>query len=257
MKAAKRCLQYLKGTRDLGLTYGRPDSSDRMMVYALESSKDLKDRIVGFIDIDFDSNPYDRKSVADYILYFMGSPITWKSKKMQMTCLSTMESELVAMTEATTQIMNVRHLLTDLLFPPEGPSVLKCDNQAVSPLNTHAKHIDYRKFFMKEKYSDGIIYPDYIRTHENVVDLLTKSLPRPQFEYLRSFILGSNHHLQEFHYEIDHNNSAFETSSDGSIDQNHTPIWIQSPNNLVVSPRGSINHRYKEQDGQNTRTSES
>jgi len=130
MKAAKRCLQYLKGTRDLGLTYGRPDSSDRMMVYALESSKDLKDRIVGFIDIDFDSNPYDRKSVADYILYFMGSPITWKSKKMQMTCLSTMESELVAMTEATTQIMNVRHLLTDLLFPPEGPSVLKCDNQS-------------------------------------------------------------------------------------------------------------------------------
>jgi len=62
---------------------------------------------------------------------------------------------------------------------------------------------------MKEKYSDGIIYPDYIRTHENVVDLLTKSLPRPQFEYLRSFILGSNHHLQEFHYEIDHTQFSF------------------------------------------------
>eukprot|EP00293_Proteomonas_sulcata_P000332 CAMPEP_0184328666 /NCGR_PEP_ID=MMETSP1049-20130417/143743_1 /TAXON_ID=77928 /ORGANISM="Proteomonas sulcata, Strain CCMP704" /LENGTH=233 /DNA_ID=CAMNT_0026650991 /DNA_START=152 /DNA_END=854 /DNA_ORIENTATION=+ len=175
-----------KGNQIPGPDDGRPDSPDSLMGYTTDISKASSSPIVGFSDSDFASNPEDRKSIGayilhdisksssspivgfrdsdfainpedrksigSYILYFMGSPIDWKSKKMSMTCLSTMEAELVAMTEATTQMMNVRNLLTDLMFPPEGPSILKCDNQSSivfsknSEENTHTKHIDYRRF---------------------------------------------------------------------------------------------------------------
>ena len=226
MTAAKRCLCYLKGTSDLGLMYGRPDSPDRLMGYATEKLTGNKTGpIVGFSDSDFASNPDDRRSVGAYILYFMGSPIAWKAKKMQMTCLSTMEAELVAMTEATKQIMNIRNLLADLMFPQPDPSVLKCDNQSSIAFSknagstTHAKHIDYRKFFMKEKYAEGIVSPEYINTHENISDLLTKPLPRPQFEYLRSFLLGNNHHLHTFDVILDNTHFSF----------NNISRWLDSP----------------------------
>ena len=46
------------------------------------------------------------------------------------------------------------------------------------------EHVVVDKHFMKEKIEDGIICMPYILTSEQVADLLTKGLPKKQFESL-------------------------------------------------------------------------
>ena len=50
------------------------------------------------------------------------------------------------------------------------------------------KHIDVRHHFLRDCVENGQFYLKYIRTDEQVADLLTKALPRAQFENLRSQI---------------------------------------------------------------------
>jgi len=53
--AAKRVLRYLKGTKDMGITYSQPDPKD----------SDSQNHIVGYSDASF-ANNYDRTSVSGY-----------------------------------------------------------------------------------------------------------------------------------------------------------------------------------------------
>ena len=48
------------------------------------------------------------------------------------------------------------------------------------------KHIDIKFHFVQEKIEDGTIDPVYCPTKEMIADILTKPLPKGQFEYLRS-----------------------------------------------------------------------
>ena len=48
------------------------------------------------------------------------------------------------------------------------------------------KHIDIRYHFVREKVDDGQVLLEYCPTQEMLADLMTKTIPAAQFDYLRS-----------------------------------------------------------------------
>lgn len=50
----------------------------------------------------------------------------------------------------------------------------------------HAKHIDIDCHFIRELVSNGKLDTKFVLLHLQIVDIFTKSLPRPLFEFLRS-----------------------------------------------------------------------
>jgi hypothetical protein len=47
------------------------------------------------------------------------------------------------------------------------------------------KHVDLRYKWIQERIGAGDFKVDYVSTSEQVADIFTKALARPQFEYLR------------------------------------------------------------------------
>src|SRR5690606_21886734 len=97
--AVKRVFRYLKGTRDLHLTYGGPDN-------------DWTPEVNIYSDADWASNA-DRKSVSGYVCTLTGGATSWSSKKQTSVALSTAESEYVAATHAAKQALWLRSLFTE------------------------------------------------------------------------------------------------------------------------------------------------
>ena len=117
--------------------------------------------------------------------------MTWRSKKQSIVALSTTEAEYVAMTDATKEALWIRHILEEI--HPESSLVvpLHCDNQSAIALakdnkfHQRSKHISIRYHFIRNTVRNNEIAISYIPSTENIADIFTKALPRPQFEYLR------------------------------------------------------------------------
>jgi len=116
LKAAKKILRYLQGTKDYKLTYRRSDSLE----------------VVDYSDSDFAKCKDDKKSTSGYIFMLAGGPISWKSHKQQLTTTSTMMAEYVAEYNATCHGMLLRNLIAGLkvINSISRPLKLYFDNSA-------------------------------------------------------------------------------------------------------------------------------
>ena len=174
--AVKRIFRYLKKTINLALKY----------------CKDGKP-ITGFSDADWAGDLDDRHSTTGNVFLLAGGAISWLSKKQAVVALSTSEAEYVALSLAAQEAAWLQKLLTDLQIPPK-PIVIKEDNQGAIALarnpiaHSRTKHIDIRFHFIREAQEEGIIDTVYCPTSEMVADLLTKPIPRGQFEKLRTLM---------------------------------------------------------------------
>ena len=65
-----------------------------------------------------------------------------------------------------------------------------CNNKATiaiahnSVLHDRTKHVEVDMHFIKEKLEEGLICMPHIPTNEQVVDILSKELPKKQFDKL-------------------------------------------------------------------------
>ena len=72
-QAITKLIGYVLGTADFGITLGEPLVSD--------------DNLSGYFDASYGDNA-DGHSTCGYIFFYRGHPISWRSKKQQMVCLS-------------------------------------------------------------------------------------------------------------------------------------------------------------------------
>ncbi|CAN0128009.1 unnamed protein product, partial [Heterosigma akashiwo] len=122
-----------------------------------------------FTDADFCSDRADGKSVYGYVLLLGDAPIVWASRFQGAVGTSTVETEYLALCSVVKDIMWLRHLLlVDLGCPQHDPTT-----------NRHF-HVSYH--LAKEQVSIGTIKMFYIRTHDQVADILTKALNAEYFE---------------------------------------------------------------------------
>ena len=169
--SAKRILRYLKDTRDYKLSY-RPTGQ----------------KLSAFADADWATSNEDRKSTSGYIVMLAGSPVTWKSAKQTITAFSTMEAEYVSVATCAREIRNLLKSLSLEELIGKSTQIL-CDSQTAIAhaenyiSNSRTKHIGIKYHFIREKVMDGTIELKYVRTDENLADILTKPLNKNLHEF--------------------------------------------------------------------------
>ena len=115
-----------------------------------------------------------------FALLLNGAAVVYKSSTQTPTALSATEADFFAAVAAAKAVIFVRSLLTDLGFPPSGPTKLYEDNEACinivnnDILTPRSKHIDTRWFRVQEWASRGDIIMHKIPGIINSSDGLTK-----------------------------------------------------------------------------------
>jgi hypothetical protein len=189
--AVKRVFCYLKGTKDLKLTFGGPK---------LPQTTELNI----FCDADWAANA-DRKSISGYVFTLAGGAISWSSKKQNSVALSTAEAEYIAATHVAKQAIWFRSLFRELGFPQPTTSTIFMDNQAAVTIahnpqhHSRTKHIDIAHHFLRDLVKRGTLNTVYVKTENNLADILTKGIPRfPHQDFVQQLgLLDSDYDSQE------------------------------------------------------------
>jgi hypothetical protein len=118
------------------------------------------------------------------------TPIRWVSKRQKTVETSNYGSELVASRVATELILEVRYLLRSLGVALDWPALMLGDNMSVV-LNTTVpssvlkkKHNAIAYHRVRETISARIMRFAYIKSEENVSDVLRQPLSNEKFYYL-------------------------------------------------------------------------
>jgi hypothetical protein len=101
---AKRVLRYLKGTRNLGITYRA--QHERASTALMDANS-----FYGFSDVAY-ANADNNRFISGYVFLSNGGAITWGPRKQTMIALSTMEAEYVMLLEAAHEAMWLQSLYT-------------------------------------------------------------------------------------------------------------------------------------------------
>jgi len=179
MNAGKRVLRYLQGTKDLGITYSNGDTV-----------------LVGYADSDWAGDQDTRRSVTGYVFVLCGAAISWGSKLQPTVALSSSEAEYMAACYAVQEAVHLRLLLKSLGYEQQGHTVIFEDNQGCiymsqNPvMHKRAKHIDIRYHFVRERVAQGVVKLEYIKTEDQLADLLTKPLLKARVLKIRGSVLG-------------------------------------------------------------------
>ena len=197
-KPTKQCwdalmhvLRYLKGTKDLGLTYDRATKNIPLPTPT------------AYTDSDWGGPHTDsRRSVSGFIFMLAGSPISWNSKKQTCVATSSNEAEYIAASEASREAWWISRIMEDmqLLPSPAPPLSLHMDNKGAIDLTTalngtkRSKHIDIRFHYTRDAVQQGIISVRQIPTKEMKADGMTKPLGRDtHIEFLQQIGLRRPH----------------------------------------------------------------
>lgn len=178
--AFKRVLRYLKGTSQLGLTLG--GDAVELRVYS---------------DSDYAGCPDSRRSCSGYAAFVAGGCVSWRSHKQNSVSTSSTEAEYRAAYEGAQEAVWIRRLLANLGYPQSSSTNLLCDNQSSMALQRNplykscSKHFEVKYHWIRERVEDGTITPVYVPTADMAADICTKSLHRPQHQYLSTLL-----HLQ-------------------------------------------------------------
>ncbi|KAK9048587.1 hypothetical protein SSX86_032448 [Deinandra increscens subsp. villosa] len=171
LSAVKRIFRYLKGRPRLGLWY--PKNTD-FQLYA-------------FTDSDYGGSDLDRKSTTGGCQYLGDRLISWQSKKQHTVSKSTAEAEYVAASAGTSQVVWIQNQLTDYGMEFVNTPIF-CDNAAALEIvknpvqHSKTKHIDIKVHFIRDCFDRELIQLQKVSSDQNVSDIFTKPLPRPNFE---------------------------------------------------------------------------
>ena len=136
-----------------------------------------------YVDASFASDEDTRRSTTGYVFKISGGPVSWQSRIQISDTLSSMESEFMAASAVAQEAIWLNRLLKELGFLMPKPTIICKDNNAAIIFSDHpedhrrSKHIDTRKYFIREAVINGEIKLEYIPTLDQLADRLTKALP--------------------------------------------------------------------------------
>jgi hypothetical protein len=166
MAAVTRILKYLKGTPGKGLLF----------------SKNEQRGVHGYTDSDWAGNQIDRRSTAGYFTFVEGNLVTWRSKKQKVVARSSAEAEFRGLAKGICELLWVRRVLQELGLDHQEPMQLYCDNKSAieiarNPIHhDRTKHVEIDRHFIKEKLDSKIIDLVFVRSEDQVADVLTKAV---------------------------------------------------------------------------------
>ncbi|XP_019082703.1 PREDICTED: uncharacterized protein LOC109125498 [Camelina sativa] len=147
--------------------------------------------------IDWGACPDSKMSVTGFAIFLGQSLTSWKSKKQQMVSMSSAESEYRAISKATKELIWFTYILKALLIPFSYPTYLYGDNTTALHISSHfvnherTKHIEMDCHKVREVIEDGVLKTMFVRTDNQLADILTKPLhPAPFRDNIRK--MGSH-----------------------------------------------------------------
>jgi len=164
-KAIDRVYKYLSGTKELGIF--------------IPANDDLTLRV--FCDSDYGGDKNDYKSTSGVVVYLGQTVICWYSSKQSFTAQSSCDAEIVAMNYSAKEIVWLRGFLAELGITQDKPTKLLCDNQGAIQLahnpvfHKRTKHIMIKFSYLVEQLKDDQIILNYIKSADNISDILTKA----------------------------------------------------------------------------------
>ena len=180
MKELYRVVAWILKTKNVGLKM-EPK-------YIKKDNGEIKWELKGICDTTWGSDPEDGRSVTGFILYFMGVPISWKSKTQKHVTLSSSEAEYVGASELVKDIMFVLQILETLGIVVELPINVYMDNIGAIQMarnnqsGTATRHINFRYYYCREVHGT-LIRLIFVRSEENESDILTKNSTKQEFEH--------------------------------------------------------------------------
>ncbi|KAI3789909.1 hypothetical protein L2E82_02715 [Cichorium intybus] len=167
LDAIRRVLRYIKSTINYGILFKRESTC----------------KLFGFCDADYAGDLNTRRSTTGYIFMLGSSAVSWCSKRQPTVSLSTTEAEYRAAAMAAQESVWLTQLLKNLNQEIDYKVKLLCDNLSSIQLaknptfHARTKHVEVHYHFIREKVLNGEIDLQYIKTSDQVADLLTKGLP--------------------------------------------------------------------------------
>ena len=128
VNAAKRIVQYLYATRNMGLVYKCGDCHPECFSQGRHPKDDGTNRLVTFADSDFAMDE-TRRSCMGMVISMNGAPISWTSTLGKTVATSTAEAEVNAAVVAAKDSLHLRSMLQELGID-HGPIILHEDNSA-------------------------------------------------------------------------------------------------------------------------------
>ncbi|RVW62010.1 Retrovirus-related Pol polyprotein from transposon RE1 [Vitis vinifera] len=174
MEAVYRILRYLKMTPGKGLFFRKTENRDTEV----------------YSDADWAGNIIDRRSTSGYCSFVWGNLVTWRSKKQSVVARSSAEAEYRALAQGICERDLDKRVLSELGQTSSSPILMMCDNQAAISIaknpvhHDRTKHVEIDRHFITEKVTSETVKLNYIPTKHQTADILTKALPRPNFEDL-------------------------------------------------------------------------
>ena len=140
--------------------------------------------------------PKTRRSRTGFFITLNGNLISYRSKLQPgVPSQSSSEAEYRALSDALNELIWIVTVLREIGTEVETPIEIKEDNEATIKLgenkmaSARTNHIDIRHHVIRYHNEKGTICLSYIPTSEMIADMLTKCLPRPAFEEMRSKVM--------------------------------------------------------------------
>ena len=171
MEAVYRILRYLKSAPGRGLLF----------------SKNEVREITGYTDSDWAGDQTDRRSTSGYFTFVEGNLVTWRSKKQKVVARSSAEAEYRGMAHGVCELLWIKQVLQDLGIECETSMGLHCDNKSAIEIahnpvqHDRTKHVEVDRHFIKENLDRKIIQFPFVRSEDQLADILTKAVSRKIF----------------------------------------------------------------------------
>lgn len=166
MEAVFRILRYLQKAPGKGLLFTRKRNMD----------------ITGYSDADWAGDQVTRRSTSGYLTFIGESLVTWRSKKQKVVARSSAEAEFRGLAQGICELLWVRRVLKDPGFTHKKPMDLYCENKAAiaiahNPVQHYrTKHVEIDRHFTKEKLELQEISLPFIKSGDQLADVLTKAV---------------------------------------------------------------------------------
>ena len=190
--ALKHLNSYLAHTPHLGLTY-HSNSSDtlRLEEYTTASPPVTPPTLTAYSDASWGGEPEDdAKSTTGTLIYFGGALIDWTSNLQKVIAQSSSEAEHVAAFDTARTVVYYRQFLEELGLRQTSASIIHEDNtsciaQSKNPVNTRrVRHMLLKYHYLRDIVGSGQASLQYIKSQDQIADILTKSLAHRDFARL-------------------------------------------------------------------------
>ena len=176
INAAKKVIIYLYHTKELGIGYDRSKG--------------------GYLEGYVDASWLEKRSQTGFTFLLANGSISHKSKKQELTAMSSCEPELIAASRATLELIYLRFFLEFRGVKIHGPTPLMIDSQSAIDLanndrsTSRTKHLRRRDWKLREAIEEGVAQAKKIHTSLNPSDILTKPLVGQSFLMHRDKLLN-------------------------------------------------------------------